>query len=129
MDKKYITLFKEIARTTSVLAEQVMEYNKKNNDESGDAAAELMRDDFSKLYDRMVDENFAAKDLTIDDYRKLLVATLIVTNNINNKIIEQQKAIQNYNLTIIPRLQRIVDECKTQEEVNKLSSELFILDT
>lgn len=129
MDNNYVTLFKEVAKTTSLLAEQVMEYNKNNNDEKGLETATIMRDDFNKLYDKMNIEGFSPEILTIDDYRRFLVGTLIVVNNINNKISNEQKAVQNYNTTIIPKLQRILDECKTQEEINKLSAELFVINT
>lgn len=129
MDNNYVTLFKEVAKTTSLLAEQVMKYNKNNNDEKGLETATIMRDDFNKLYDKMNIEGFSPEILTIDDYRRFLVGTLIVVNNINNKISNEQKAVQNYNTTIIPKLQRILDECKTQEEINKLSAELFVINT
>lgn len=129
MDNNYVTLFKEVAKTTSLLAEQVMEYNKNNNDEKGLETATIMRDDFNKLYNKMNIEGFSPEILTIDDYRRFLVGTLIVVNNINNKISNEQKAVQNYNTTIIPKLQRILDECKTQEEINKLSAELFVINT
>ena len=129
MDNNYVTLFKEVAKTTSLLAEQVMEYNKNNNDEKGLETATIMRDDFNKLYNKMNIEGFSPEILTIDDYRRFLVGALIVVNNINNKISNEQKAVQNYNTTIIPKLQRILDECKTQEEINKLSAELFVINT
>ncbi len=129
MDQKYVTLFREIARTTSILAEQVMEFNRNSGDKKGEETAQLMRDDFNSLYDRMNVDIFNPHLLTIDDYRRLLVGALIVVNNLNNKIENEQKAVQNYNLTIIPQLQRILNECKDQDSVNTLADEIFKINT
>lgn len=35
MNKKYIELFKSLAQSTAASAEQVMDYDKVNNDENG----------------------------------------------------------------------------------------------
>ena len=129
MDQKYVTLFREIARTTSILAEQVMEFNRNSGDKKGEETVQLMRDDFNSLYDRMNVDIFNPHLLTIDDYRRLLVGALIVVNNLNNKIENEQKAVQNYNLTIIPQLQRILNECKDQDSVNTLADEIFKINT
>jgi hypothetical protein len=84
-----------------------------------------MRDDYAKLYDIMRDENFNYTTLTKSEYAKILVATLIVVNNIENRISAEQKAVQGYKIDVIPKLERIVNELKEDENVNKLASELF----
>ena len=120
MDNKYTNLFIEMAKTSSVLAELVMEYNRKKNDENGEKNSEIMRDDFLALVDTIT-----SGDLVRNDYIKLLVAAMIVRNNIQDKVKAYEKAINGYNIDIIPKLQRIVDETKTDEEATALATELF----
>ena len=120
MDNKYTNLFTEMAKTSSVLAELVMEYNRKKNDENGEKNSEIMRDDFLTLVDTITSGN-----LVRNDYIKLLVAAMIVRNNIQDKVKAYEKAINGYNIDIIPKLQRIVDETKTDEEAITLATELF----
>ena len=122
MDKSYRSLFIEMCRTTQVLAEQVMDYDKKQKDEKGFATAQKMRDDYQKLEDTLN----AYKELVYNDYVKLLAAAYIVTNNIQDRITNEQKVIQNYKINIIPKLSRIMDEAKDNEELmKKLSTELL----
>ena len=128
MDKSYIKLFTEIVHTTELLAERVMELNHTQNDTKGEATAKTMRDDFSKLYDKMRDEKFDFNSLTKAEYAKLLVGTLIVVNNIEDRIAGEKKALNGYKTGVIPKLQRIVDECKTDEEAITLAMELFKID-
>ena len=128
MDKSYIKLFTEIVHTTEILAERVMELNHTQNDTKGEATAKTMRDDFSKLYDKMRDEKFDFNSLTKAEYAKLLVGTLIVVNNIEDRITGEKKALNGYKTGVIPKLQRIVDECKTDEEAITLAMELFKID-
>lgn len=128
MDKSYIKLFTEIVHTTELLAERVMELNHTQNDTKGEATAKTMRDDYIKLYDKMRDEKFDFNNLTKAEYAKLLVGTLIVVNNIEDRIAGEKKALNGYKTGVIPKLQRIVDECKTDEEAITLAMELFKID-
>ena len=48
MDKRYVELFKELAKATAVSAEQVMDYDRAKNDEEGLKTAQTMRDDYCK---------------------------------------------------------------------------------
>lgn len=122
MDKSYRSLFIEMCRTTQVLAEQVMDYDEKQKDEKGFATAQMMRGDYQKLEDTLN----ADKELVYNDYVKLLAAAYIVTNNIQDRVTNEQKVIQNYKTNIIPKLSRIMDEAKDNEELmKKLSAELF----
>lgn len=128
MDSKYVTLFREIAHATEVLAERVMDYDRENDNEKGVNTAQFMRDDFSAIYDRICAEDFNSDTLTKQDYQKLLVGTYIVVNNLQDKVKNEQIAISNYKTNIIPRIQRIIDECETQKEIIKLSNEIFVVD-
>lgn len=121
MDKKYIQLFTELAHAAEVLAEQVMEYDRKKNDEKGEETAKIMRDDFATLYDNLR----LNKEINRADYAKLLVAAMIIVNNIEDKIKAEQKAIQGYKIDIIPKLSRINDETTNDEEAIKLAEEIF----
>ena len=103
MDKKYIELFRELARTTAVSAEQVMDYDKANDDEKGFDTAKTMRDDFEALYDRL-DENY---QMNKADAAKLLVGVMIQLNQVQDKINAFRKAVTGYQSDVIPKLQNI----------------------
>lgn len=127
MNKTYLKLFTELARTITLMSEQVMEYNHKNNDEKGENTAQIMRDDYTKLYDRMNEAGFDPDTLTRADYAKLLVAAIIATQNIENRIENEKKALQGYKIDTIPKLNRIIDETKTDEEAVALANQIFVI--
>lgn len=103
MDKRYIELFTLIAQTTANLAEQVMEEHEKNGEEKGRQTAETMRNDFLNLHDKLGTDEVLNKA----DYARLLVGAIIVTNQLNARIENEQKALQGYKIDIIPKLDQI----------------------
>lgn len=125
MKSGYEKLFQEIARTNEILAERVMELNHNQNDTKGEETAEMMRQDYAKLYDQLSKEDFELEQLTRNDWAKILVGTMIAVQNIEDRIKGEQKAVEGYKLDVIPKLQRIIDETKTDEEVQKLVLEIF----
>lgn len=125
MDKTYLTLFTELAHASEVIAEQVMELNKSHQDDKGIETAQIMRDDFAQLYDMMRKEDFDSDTLGKREYAKLLVGAIIVANQLDNKIKAEQKALDGYKIDTIPKLERIVNETNSQEEIQALSNELF----
>lgn len=125
MNNNYITLFKEIVHNCEILSEQVMELDKKNNDEKGLNTATIMRDDYANLYDRLKAEDFDPSTLTRNDYAKILAATYITMSNLEDKIKVLQKAVSGYKVDILPKLQRVVEETKTDEEVRELVEKIF----
>ena len=125
MNQKYIELFREIAHNTEIMAERVMEYDKQKNDKEGLKTAETMRNDFSNLYDKIRADNFNSKTLTRAEWAKILVGSMIVTNNIEQQLENQRKALQGYKMDLIPKLNRIMEETKTDEEATKLAENLF----
>lgn len=127
MDSKYVQLFKEIVHATELLAERIMEINHEQKDEKSENTAKIMRDDYSKLYDKLRVSDFDSTTLTTAEYAKLLVGTLIVVNNMEERVANEKKALLGYKTDIIPKLQRIVDECKTNEEALNLAKEIFII--
>ena len=76
MDKKYIELFTQIAKTTAILSNQVAEYDHKNNNEKGAQDAISMKNDFQALADKLSADDFDTNSLTLSDFRKILVEGL-----------------------------------------------------
>ena len=125
MDKKYLNLFIQITQTVAVLAENVMDLNKKDNDEKGYETAKIMRDDFQNLHDKISEKNFDFNSLTRADFAKFLVGAIIIMQNLEEKVKNIQTSIQGYKIDTIPKLDRIVNETKTDEESITIANELF----
>lgn len=119
MDKRYVELFTLIAQTTANIAEQVMEEHKKNNEEKGYQTAETMRNDFLDLHDKLGTDEVLNKA----DYARLLVGTIIVTNQLDARIKSEQKALQGYKIDIIPKLDQINNA--DASETTELAESLF----
>jgi hypothetical protein len=124
MDKKYIDLFRELARATAVSAEQVMDYDKAQEDEKGFETAKIMRDDYEALYDRLTEDY----EMNKADAAKLLVGVMIQLNQLQDKITAIRKATTGYQTDIIPKLQEIVDRTETDEDAAKMANEKFIIE-
>lgn len=124
MDKNYIELFKEIARATELAAERVMQYDNNLKDNEGYKTAEVMREDYHALHERLSNDNIDT--IERQDYIKLLLGSMIVTQNLEDMVTKQQTTIKAYKNFITPKLQRIMDETKTNEEANTLAQKLFI---
>ena len=122
MNKEYQNLFKELAHAVELLAEQVMEYDHSHNDDEGEKTAQIMRDDFAALT-----EKFNAEEVALErnDYVKLLTGVYIIINNLQDKITNLKKTIDGYQTNVGAKLQRIMNETKTDEEANTLANELF----
>ena len=128
MDKMYKKLFSEVTNTVSILAERVMDENHKEQNNDGLRTSTIMRDDYNTLTDKLKDDNFDTDNLTKQDYAKILVGVMLVVNNLTSRIENEQKAIDNYKLQIIPKLQRIINECETLEQTAALANELFLIE-
>lgn len=81
-----------------------------------------MRDDYLNLYSKMKDNQELAKN----DYIKLLLGAMILVNNLETQAKKLKEAVQGYNLDVIPKLQRIVDEAEDDDAAKSLANELFI---
>ena len=127
MDKKYIELFRELAKATAIAAESVMDYDKEKGDDKGFETARIMRDDYEALHDKIAAETFDGI-LTKMDYTRLLVGTLIISNNLRDKVSALNKAIVGYEKDLAPKLQAIIDKAENDEMAQKLAEENFILD-
>ena len=117
MDKKYVTLFKELAQATAATAETVMDYDRAQNDEEGLKTATIMRDDYQALTDAIGEDYVLNKK----DAAKLLVSAMILVNQLQDRINNTRRAITGYQTDIIPKLQKIVDE-----DNDELANELFV---
>jgi hypothetical protein len=123
MDKKYVTLFKDLAQATAASAEQVMEYDRGKGDEKGLESATMMRDDFQALVGRIAAKDFV---MTKSDAARLLVASTIQVNQLKDRIEALKQAMTGYQTDIIPKLQQIMD-AETDEDAQKLAEEKFII--
>ncbi len=123
MNKKYITLFKDLAQATAASAETVMEYDRAKGDQKGLETATIMRDDFQDLASKIDDDYILNKG----DAAKLLVGAMIMANQLQDKINSLKKALTGYQTDVIPKLQLVVD-APSEEEAHQLAEEKFILE-
>lgn len=125
MDKKYITLFKDLAQATASSAETVMDYDREKNDQKGLETAQIMRDDFQDLVNRIDTTEYI---ITKSDAAKLLIGAMIITNQLQDRINGLKKAMTGYQTDVIPKLQEIVNNANTDEEANELANKKFIIE-
>lgn len=125
MDNKYLTLFREIARTTEIMAERVMAYDKEQKDEKGEQTAQIMRDDYAKLHDKLAAQNIELSAISRIEWAKILVGAMVISNNLSEEIEQRRKALNGYKIDLIPKLNRIINETKTDEEAKTLANEIF----
>ena len=123
MDKKYITLFKDLAQATAASAEAVMDYDREKGDEKGLETATTMRDDFQELAGRLIDEY----EMTQPDAARLLVAAMIQVNQLQGRIENLKKAMAGYQTDVIPKLQDIVDNAKEEGAAAQMANEKFVI--
>lgn len=119
MDKKYLELFSLISQTVSNIAEQVMNDHQDKGETKEQETAQVMRDDYLALHDKLVEN----QELNKADFARLLVGAIIVTNQLETRIKNEQQALDGYKLDIVPKLDRINNT--KEEEVTSLAEELF----
>jgi len=127
MDKKYITLFKSLAQATAASAETVMDYDHEKGDEKGFETAKTMRDDFQALAES-IDNLGEEYQINRGDVARLLVGAMIQVNQLQTRIENLKKAMTGYQTDVIPKLQEVLDNAKTDEEASKLANEKFIIE-
>ena len=126
MDKKFIALFQTIMESSAALAEQVIEYDMSKGDTDAAKVATTMRDDYTTLYEKIKDPNFDGT-LSKAEFAKILVGTLIIANNLRDKINALIKVAMGYEKDIIPKLQAVIDEADDKKALDK-ANELFIIE-
>lgn len=92
-------------------------------EESNNAAAQQLWEGFSKLRDKLASNPECV--LNRSEYLILLTGSMIMKNQLLNDILNIQKTIQGYSLDVIPKLERIMNETKTDEEAQTLANQLF----
>lgn len=125
MDKRYVTLFKDLAQATAASAEAVMDYDREKGDEKGLATATIMRNDFQALADS-IDNLMQDYQLNKADAARLLVGAMIQVNQLQDRINNLKKAMTGYQTDVIPKLQEIVD-AEDDEAASKIADEKFII--
>lgn len=123
MDAKYVKLFTEIARTISVLSESVMDYNKGQNDDKAYEASETMRNEYTNLWHKLED-NPDAK-LSRAEYAKTYIGALIIVEQIESRIKKDKIALDGYKADLIPKLEQVVNQTKSDIDAAKLGEKIF----
>ena len=125
MDKRYITLFKDLAQVIAATAETVMEYDSKKDDKTALEAATLMRDRYQELNGKIKDagDNYVMDKM---DAANLLIGATIQVTQLQTKLETYKKAMQSFQTDLIPKLQAIVD-AEDDEAAAKLAEEKFII--
>ena len=123
MDKRYVTLFKDLAQATAASAEAVMDYDREKGDEKGLETATTMRNDFQDLASKINMNDYV---LTKADAARLLVGAMIQVNQLQDRINNLKKAMTGYQTDVIPKLQEIVD-AENDEAASKIADEKFII--
>ena len=124
MNQKYRELFYLIARSSANIGEQVMNMHLNQHEEIQAQTAEKMRDDFIDLADKFDAKTFDSEKITKSDYARLLVGTIIIVNQVENRIKSDQKALEGYKLDVLPKLDQI-NNAENDEAAMKLAAELF----
>ena len=125
MHQKYIKLFKELSHSVQILSEQVKQYNHEKQDEKGEQTAKTMHEDYVALHNKLSADDFDPTTLTKAEYARLFVASLIIINSLETRITNEQNTVKNYKEVIIPKFERIINECENDEQVKTLADELF----
>ena len=118
MDKRYIELFRLITQSTANLAEQVMD-NAKTQESKDYQNAQIMRDDYQALHDKLVNN----EQLNKADFARILVGAILVVNQLEARIKTEEKALRGYKLDVIPKLDQINNA--EINEVESLAASLF----
>ena len=124
MDKRYVTLFKELAQATAASAETVMDYDREKGDENGLKTATIMRDDFQDLVSRIDVTEYV---LSKSDAAKLLIAATVMANQLQGRINNMKNALAGYQTDVLPKLQDIIDNAKDDDEAKSMAEEKFII--
>ena len=124
MDKRYVTLFKELAQATAASAETVMDYDREKGDENGLKTATIMRDDFQDLVSRIDVTEYV---LSKSDAAKLLIAATVMANQLQGRINNMKNALAGYQTDILPKLQDIIDNAKDDDEAKSMAEEKFVI--
>lgn len=128
MEEKFKKVMIAITSLAETTAEEAAEYSRDQKDEKAEENGLKMRDDFIALHDKLDAPEFDGV-LTRNEYLQLTLAAYIASNQIKNRIAALRQAIKGYEEDIIPKLSRIVDETKTDEEAQALAEQILSLES
>ena len=126
MHKKYQEVFQALADAAIFSAEIALKHEKtKENKQRIDTANE-MHEKYLALNNKIqaAGEEYIP---TKDDIALLLIASIIVSKQLENQVENTRKAIAGYQTDIIPKLQQILNECENDSEVASKSEQMFII--
>lgn len=126
MNERYIKLFTELAHSLELLTERAIEEEKGTGDNKALTSAITMRKNYMSIYDKLRGNKIT--DLAMSDFAHLYVAGGILINQLESKRKALEVAIQGYKLDILPKLNRILNETKNDEDAIKLANELFSIE-
>ena len=101
-----------------------MEYDNQKGDQEAFNTAQIMRDDFEALYNRLADDYV----LTKADATKLLVGIMVQLSQAQDRIATLRKAVAGYQTDLIPKLQEIVDTAEDDDAAAKMANEKFVIE-
>lgn len=122
MDKHFIDLFAKTAEGAKFISLRVKDAPQV--DKEAQAAAASMANIYQTLEDK-IKTNFSS--LTKDDFGRLLIGTAIVLQQAKIHLEAQEKVCKEYEEQILPRLNLIVKNCKTNEEAQESAEKFFQL--
>ena len=123
MNKKYLQLFKELARSLELLAERAIEEEKDNVEENKVKTAILMHENYMNIYNKIHDNKI--EQLTLSDFAHLYIASGVLINQFESKKKSIELALRGYKVDILPKINRILNETKTDSDALALAKELF----
>ena len=127
MNNENLKLFQQIAHSSEVIAEQVMEVNKQNKDDKAYLTAMNMRDTFSTLYDKLRNDNFNDSDLDLKDIAMLHVGAVVLTEQLEKQANEIEKSLHDYKTVVLPKFKEIMVRVQenSKEDFSKILNEKF----
>lgn len=126
MHKKYQEVFQALADAATSSAEIALKYEKTKENKQRIDTADEMREKYLALSNKI---QAAGKEYipTKDDITLLLIASIIVSKQLESQMENIKKAIAGYQTDIIPKLQQILNECENDFEVASKLEQMFII--
>lgn len=126
MDKKYIELFKNLARSSATTTELVIDYYNKEKGGEGVEGASTMHEAFQSLYNN-INSDEANYHMTKADAAQLAICSIITLGQLQNQLDQIKKAITGYQTDIMPKLQEIVEKAKDDIEAAEMAEDKFVI--
>ena len=126
MNKKYQEVFQALSDSAMSSAEIAVKYEQKNGTKQRVDTADEMREKYLALSNK-IQASDGAYVPTKNDIVLLLIASVIVSKQLEDRIDSMKKALAGYQTDIIPKLQQVLNEGKDDSEVAKLVEQIFVI--